>query len=239
MLHVLKMLKPLPAVVTHTLGNCGCHRSSLSSRWPWCMKSSCGGKCSAPGGPSRPTASSSTAMSHSETESSSHATARTVSSVGCQSTETIGFLCQRKLAMGPAAVFRVSQILKPPSSAPLTRSSATQGLQLMAFTSLPWASLMATAALLRFFSRTSQTRTLWSELQEAKIVLPLLASLFQCKSSTDEACPAKGPPAPTFQPPATGSQRSMEPSLPPVTKWPVLCGLKSIAKPSCECASHV
>mmetsp|Transcript_31950 Transcript_31950/g.101675 ORF Transcript_31950/g.101675 Transcript_31950/m.101675 type:complete len:240 (-) Transcript_31950:569-1288(-) len=239
MLQVLKMLKPLAAVHMQTLGSCGCHRSSLGSRWPWCRKSSCGGKCSAPGGASRPAASSSTAMSQSERQWSSLATARTVSSVGCQSTEVMGLLCQRKLAMGPAAAFRVSQTLKPPSSEPLTRSSLTQGLQLRALTSASCAFGTCMADLLRLCSRTSQTRTLRSALQEAKMDCPPLPWRFHCTSSTEAVCPRNAHSEPTFQPPATGSQRNTEPLLSPERNWPVLCGLKSIAKPSSSCASHV
>mmetsp|Transcript_21542 Transcript_21542/g.43418 ORF Transcript_21542/g.43418 Transcript_21542/m.43418 type:complete len:350 (+) Transcript_21542:94-1143(+) len=234
------MLKPLAAVQTQTLGNCGCHRNSFGSCWPMCKKSNCAGKCDSPGASSVPSGlSSSTAMSQIETELSSEATASTVSSVGCQSTEVTGFLCHTKLAMAPASTCRVSQILKPPSSDPVTISSPTHALQLKTFTSPVWASLMSTAGFVREFSRMSQTRTQRSEPHEANVALQLAPAFFHCTSSTEPSCAAKGFSAPTVQPPCTGSQRSASPPLPPERKRPVSCGLKSRANPSCLCASLV
>mmetsp|Transcript_70145 Transcript_70145/g.197943 ORF Transcript_70145/g.197943 Transcript_70145/m.197943 type:complete len:292 (+) Transcript_70145:293-1168(+) len=178
-------------------------------------------------------------MSHSDRQSSSEDTARTVSSVGCHSTDVIGFSCHWKLAMGPAAVFRVSQILKPPSSAPVTRSSPTKGLQLRTFTSLPCASEIVTAAFLRFCSLVSHTHTLWSALQEANTVSQPVPCRFHCTSSIDPLCPTNGLSDCTLQPPGTGSQRKISPSFAPDKNLPMVCGLKSRAKPSCLCAALV
>mmetsp|Transcript_133534 Transcript_133534/g.386526 ORF Transcript_133534/g.386526 Transcript_133534/m.386526 type:complete len:207 (-) Transcript_133534:806-1426(-) len=205
-----------------------------------CRKRSWAGKCASPGTSSVPSArSSSTAMSHKEMLLSSEATASTVSSEGCQSTEVMGFRCQRKLAMGPAVMCLVSQILKPPSSEPVTNNSATDGLQLRTFTSALCASGTCTADFVRLFSRMSQTRQLRSELQEAKVDSEPAPNFFHCTSSTEPVCPANGASAPTFQPPWTGSQRKILPSLPPDRKRPVSWGLKSKAKPSSLCAALV
>mmetsp|Transcript_59110 Transcript_59110/g.105100 ORF Transcript_59110/g.105100 Transcript_59110/m.105100 type:complete len:224 (-) Transcript_59110:806-1477(-) len=222
MLQVLKMLKPLAAVETHTLGSCGCHLISFGSFWPWCRNSNCGGKCSEPGAWSRPGASSSTAMSHKDTESSADATAKQVSSVGCQSTDVMGLRCHWKLAMGPASTCLVSQILKLPSSAPVEMSSPTIGLQLSTLMSgPPCASGTLIADFFRDFSLTSQTRKLPSELAAAKSDCADAPVFFHCRSSMEDLKPWKGFSEPGFQPPGTGSQRKVDASLLPDRKRPV------------------
>ena len=89
---VLKILKPVRAVVRSTPGSCGCQWISFTSCCPWWINSNCGG---IPGGVASessapPILSVSTERSHWTTWLSSTEEAKKVLSVGCHSREVMG-----------------------------------------------------------------------------------------------------------------------------------------------------
>lgn len=96
---VLNTLNPDRAVEIITPGICGCQWISLISDWPWCRKSSCGGRSFTPSTLAL-TSHDSTDRSHWLTTSSAPAAANTLESAGLHSTEVMGALCCLKLATG-------------------------------------------------------------------------------------------------------------------------------------------
>lgn len=96
---VLNTLNPDRAVEIITPGTCGCQWISLISDWPWCRKSSWGGRSLTPSTLAL-TSQDSTDRSHWLTTSSAPAAANTLESNGLHSTEVMGALCCLKLATG-------------------------------------------------------------------------------------------------------------------------------------------
>lgn len=126
---VLNTLNPDRAVEIITPGICGCQWISLISDWPWCRKSSWGGRSLTPSTLAL-TSQDSTDRSHWLTTSSAPAAANTLESTGLHSTEVMGALCCLKLATGrpPCSSDRKDFCVKMWSTAAFPNSAASIGL---------------------------------------------------------------------------------------------------------------
>ena len=99
---VLKILKPLWAVLRITPGSCRCQWSSLMSVCPWWINNNCAGTSGSPCEEPAVSESRSTPRSHREIWSSEPAAANTELSRGCHSTDVMGAVwCLNRAAGWP------------------------------------------------------------------------------------------------------------------------------------------